>query len=99
MLNAIFLLLEVMENYTMERKRALIVKFYSRPNCELCIEGLHTLKIVQEDIAFEIEQYNIEDNDTLHEKYMLMIPVVEVNSEVIQYGQLDYVTLFEALSE
>lgn len=74
------------------------VKFYSRPNCELCIEGLQTLKIVQEDLSFTIEQYNIEDDDGLHEKYMLMIPVVERNGEVIQYGQIDYVTLYEALS-
>lgn len=75
-----------------------IIKFYSRPNCELCIEGLQTLKIVQEDIAFEIEHYNIEENDALHEQYMLMIPVVELNNEIIQFGQLDYPTLFEALS-
>lgn len=74
------------------------VKFYSRPNCELCIEGLQILKIVQEDLPFTIEQYNIEDDDGLHEKYMLMIPVVEHNGKVIQYGQLDYVTLYEALS-
>ena len=77
----------------------MIVKFYSRPNCELCIEGLHTLKIVQEDVPFTIEQYNIEDNEQLHEKYMLMIPVVEKDGTVIQYGQLDYVTLLDALSE
>lgn len=77
----------------------MIVKFYSRPNCELCIEGLQTLKIVQEDVAFTIELYNIEQNDEHHEKYMLMIPVVEKNGEVIQYGQLDYVTLLDALSE
>ena len=83
----------------LERKMAMIVKFYSRPNCELCIEGLNSLKIVQEDLGFEIEQYNIEDDDALHEKYMFMIPVVEVNNKVIQYGQLDYVTLLEALGE
>lgn len=76
----------------------MIIKFYSRPNCELCIEGLHTLKIVQEDIPFKIEHYNIEENDVLHEQYMLMIPVVELNNEIIQFGQLDYPTLFEALS-
>lgn len=63
------------------------------------MEGLQILKIVQEDLPFEIEQYNIEDNDVLHEKYMLMIPVVEFNEEVIQYGRLDYPTLFEALSK
>ena len=77
----------------------MIVKFYSRPNCELCVEGLQTLKIVQEDVAFTIEQYNIEESDALHEKYMLMIPVVERDGKVIQYGRLDYVTLLDALSE
>lgn len=72
------------------------VKFFSRPNCELCVEGLRTLKLVQEDIPFHIEVINIEENDHLHEKYMLMIPVVEKNGELIQYGALDYATLMEA---
>lgn len=75
----------------------MIIKFYSKPDCELCVEGLHTLKIVQEDIDFTIEHYNIEEDDEVHEKYMLMIPVVERDGKVIQYGQLDYATLYEAL--
>ena len=45
------------------------------------------------------EILNIEDDDELHTKYMLMIPVVEKDGVVIQYGQLDYVTLLEALGE
>ncbi|MBD8036577.1 glutaredoxin family protein [Solibacillus sp. A46] len=77
----------------------MIIKFYSKPDCELCVEGLHTLKIVQEDIDFTIEHYNIEEDDAVHEKYMLMIPVVEQDGEVIQYGQLDYATLYEALGD
>ena len=75
------------------------VRFYSRPGCSLCEEGFLTLQLVQEDIPFKIEILNIEDDDTLHEKYMFMIPVVEKDGEVIQYGQLDYVTLLEALGE
>lgn len=75
------------------------IKFYSRPNCALCEEGLRTLKLVQEDIAFDITLINIEQDDLLHEKYMLMIPVVEFDQTIIQYGQLDYPTLFEALVE
>ncbi len=75
------------------------VIFYSRPGCSLCEEGFLTLKLVQEDIPFKIEILNIEDDDALHEKYMLMIPVVEKDGNVIQYGQLDYVTLLEALGE
>ena len=75
------------------------VTFYSRPGCSLCEEGFLTLTLVQEDIPFKIEILNIEDDDALHEKYMFMIPVVEKDGQVIQYGQLDYVTLFEALGE
>ena len=73
------------------------VFFYSRPDCLLCVEGLSVLRLVQEDVDFDIEIINIEDNDSLHEKYMLMIPVVEKEGKVIQYGHLDYVTLLEAL--
>ena len=75
------------------------VKFYSKRDCELCVEGLALLKIVQEDVSFTISEINIEQDDEAHEKYMLMIPVVEVDDEVIGYGRLDYVTLLEALSE
>ena len=30
------------------------VTFYSRPNCALCEEGLILLKLVQEDVNFDI---------------------------------------------
>lgn len=75
----------------------MLVQFYSRPNCPLCEEGLRTLKLVQEDVPFSIEVINIEQDDALHEKYMLIIPVVQVNGNVLQYGQLDYPTLFEGI--
>lgn len=73
------------------------IKYYSRPNCSLCSEGLITLKLVQEELQFEYDVINIEENEELHEKYMLMIPVVEKNGKVIQYGILDYVTLYEEI--
>ena len=74
------------------------VKYYSKPNCELCTEGLSLLKIVLEDVPFSLKMINIEEDDEAHERYMFMIPVVEVDGEIIQYGRLDYVTLFEALN-
>lgn len=73
------------------------VKYYSRANCDLCVDGLRTLKLVQEDIAFEIEVIDIEENDEIHQKYMFMIPVVEKEGRILQYGKLDYATLVEAL--
>lgn len=76
---------------------SMIIQFFSRANCPLCVEGLHTLKLVQEDVVFDIEIVNIEEDDLIHEKYMLMIPVVEKDGVVIQYGNLDYATLMEYL--
>ncbi|MFJ7699095.1 glutaredoxin family protein [Lysinibacillus fusiformis] len=75
----------------------MIVQFFSRANCPLCVEGLQTLKLVQEDVTFDIEIVNIEEDDYIHEKYMLMIPVVEKDGVIIQYGNLDYPTLMEHL--
>ena len=74
-----------------------IVQYFSRPNCSLCNEGLLTMQLVKEDVEFELQIINIEEDDALHEKYMLMIPVVMCEGEVIQYGQLDYPTILGAL--
>ena len=74
-----------------------IVQYLSRPNCSLCNEGLLTMQLVKEDVEFELQIINIEEDDALHEKYMLMIPVVMCEGEVIQYGQLDYPTILGAL--
>lgn len=73
------------------------VHYYSRPNCHLCEEGLLTLQLVKEDIDFDLQIFNIETNDELHEKYMLMIPVVEINNEIVQYGKIDYPTILEKI--
>lgn len=75
----------------------MIVNFYTRPGCHLCEDARLMLKLVQEDVSFEINEMNIEEDDALHEKYMLMIPVVEFEGEIIQYGQVDYATILEAL--
>ena len=72
--------------------------FYGRPNCALCEEGKRILALVAEDVALDVTYINIEEDDELHEKYLIMIPVVVKGEEVIQYGQLDYLTLLDAVS-
>ena len=73
------------------------ISYYTRPGCGLCEEGLLIVKMVQQEIPFELEILNIEEDEVSHQKYMLMIPVVAKGQEVLQYGQLDFVTIFEAL--
>lgn len=74
------------------------VQFYSRSNCPLCEEARLMLELVKEDIYLHIEEINIEEDDELHEKYLLRIPVIESNGQIIQEGRIDYPTLLEAFT-
>ncbi|PIC63894.1 thiol-disulfide isomerase [Sporosarcina sp. P13] len=72
-------------------------KFYTRPNCPLCVEAEHMLRLVAEDHNIEWETYNIEEDDEIHEKYMLMIPVLEQNGDVVLYGNIGYIDILEII--
>ncbi|WP_078429933.1 glutaredoxin family protein [Alkalihalobacterium alkalinitrilicum] len=64
------------------------VTFYTKENCSLCDNGLTVLKIIQEGVPFDIEMIDIYKDDELLEKYQVMIPVVSVDGEDIDYGIL-----------
>ncbi|MGB3261241.1 glutaredoxin family protein [Paenisporosarcina sp.] len=74
------------------------VQFYTRPNCPLCEDARLMLELVKEDVVLHIEEINIEDNDDIHEKFLLRIPVIERDGVVIQEGRIDYPTLLEAFT-
>ena len=74
------------------------IQFYTRPNCSLCEEARLMIQLVSEDMELKIKEINIEDNNQIHEKYMIRIPVIERNGIVIQEGRIDYPTLLEALT-
>jgi len=74
------------------------VQFYTRPNCPLCEDARLMLELVKEDVILHIEEINIEDNDDIHEKFLLRIPVIERDGVVIQEGRIDYPTLLEAFT-
>lgn len=74
------------------------IRFYSRSNCSLCKEAWIMLQLVKEDVYLDIEEINIEENDEIHEKYVLRIPVIEYKGEVIQEGRIDYPTLLKAFN-
>jgi hypothetical protein len=60
---------------------------------------MQLLKLVQEDCPFEIIEKDIEESDELTEKFGLMIPVIELEGEILQYGQIDFFTLSKRLHE
>ncbi|UTI88600.1 glutaredoxin family protein [Mammaliicoccus sciuri] len=51
------------------------------------------------DHEIKIDTINIEEDDTLLEKYMLRIPVVEYDGQVLQEGNIDFITLTEAYNQ
>lgn len=75
------------------------VTFYTRNQCGLCEDAKITLKLLQDELGFEIIEIDIEETDELTERFGLMIPVVELDGEILQYGQIDYFTLSKRLHE
>ena len=70
---------------------------YTRANCPLCDEAKLMIQLVNEDFPLSYKEIDIESDDELHEKYMLLIPVLEKDNKVLLYGNIGYVDLLEAL--
>ena len=71
------------------------VQFYTKKGCHLCDEAESMMKLVQEDFPLTWSTVDIETDDESHEKYMLMIPVVEKDGEVLLYGSIGYIDLID----
>lgn len=74
------------------------VKLYSRPRCHLCETAREILEDLQTNFNFTIEEINIDLDDDLVEKYGIMIPVVELDGEEIQYGIVNKKFISEAFT-
>ena len=74
------------------------VMLYTKPDCALCDEAKRMMELAREDFPFTWTEMDIQTDDEIHEKYMLMIPVIEKDGEVLLYGNIGYVDLVEILS-
>ncbi|WP_422122768.1 glutaredoxin family protein [Planococcus sp. X10-3] len=74
-----------------------MLTLYTRPNCPLCEEAKLMLNLVREDFPVDYTEVNIEEDEIIHEKYMLMIPVLEREGKILLYGNIGYAELLEAL--
>ncbi|MFE8702243.1 glutaredoxin family protein [Cytobacillus sp. FJAT-54145] len=75
------------------------VKFYTRNRCPLCDKGKTIVMELKEEYDFEYEEFDIDESDELTEKYGLMVPVVEIDGEEVQFGQIDKMFINEALTK
>lgn len=67
--------------------------FYTRAGCPLCEEAKRMLQLAQDDYPFTWTEVDIEQDDATHEKYMLMIPVIEIDGQVALYGSIGYMDI------
>ncbi|WP_174728651.1 glutaredoxin family protein [Mesobacillus harenae] len=74
------------------------VKLYTRKQCPLCDKAKNVLIELQHDWEFVLEEVDIAAEDRLTELYGLMIPVVELNGDELQYGQINKNYLSEAFT-
>lgn len=75
------------------------IQFYTRQNCALCDEAERMLRLVAEDYPLEWQTINIEEDEEIHEKYMLMIPVIEHEGRVLAYGNIGYIDVLELIDD
>ncbi|QPA30629.1 glutaredoxin family protein [Thermaerobacillus caldiproteolyticus] len=66
----------------------MVVNLYSKVDCPLCEKAKAVLQELQKEYDFQINEIDIYSDDALLEKYQLMIPVVEIDGEEIDYGMI-----------
>lgn len=72
------------------------LKLLMRNDCKLCDDAIIELKLALDDFeGVDYECINIDHDDVLQEEYMLRIPVVMYQEEIIQEGIIDFFTIHE----
>nr|WP_077625290.1 glutaredoxin family protein [Sediminibacillus massiliensis] len=67
----------------------MLVTLYTKENCPLCDEAKELLQALRMEEDFELEEVDIYQDDQLLEEYQLMIPVVAVEGQDVDYGQIN----------
>lgn len=65
------------------------INFYTKVDCPLCEKGKAVIQELANDFPLEIIEFDIYKDDALLELYQVMIPVVEMDGEVVSYGMID----------
>ncbi|MDP6605098.1 MAG: glutaredoxin family protein [Dehalococcoidia bacterium] len=69
------------------------VVLYSRPGCHLCDDARRALEQLQREPggepAFELREVDIESDPALERRFMIEIPVIEVDGNVVTQAPVD----------
>lgn len=67
----------------------MLIKYFTKSGCHICEEGYETLLDLNRTFPFNLEVVDITESDNLIEQYGLLIPVVEVENSVLQFGTVN----------
>jgi glutaredoxin len=54
---------------------------YSRPDCHLCAEAMTSLRTLQAELGFALEERDIDADEELQRAYFERVPVVALDGE------------------
>jgi glutaredoxin len=57
------------------------ITVYSKPDCHLCADAMLTLRRLQEELGFALQELDVTGDDALHRAYFERIPVIAVDGE------------------
>ena len=63
-------------------------QLYSRKKCSLCDQAKLVLEEIKTEMGILYEEIDIDCSDELTERYGMMIPVVQWQGEIVQYGHV-----------
>jgi glutaredoxin len=58
-----------------------LLTVYSKPDCHLCVDAMRTLRRLQQELGFALQELDITVEETLHRAYFERIPVVTLDGE------------------
>jgi hypothetical protein len=64
------------------------ITLYSRPECELCVEALETLRqiVAASPTPLAINEVNVEGDPVLHQRLFTEIPAVEYQGQLLSHA-------------
>ena len=64
------------------------ITLYSRPECELCVEALETLRqiVAASPTPLVINEVNVEGDPVLHQRLLTEIPAVEYQGQLLSHA-------------
>jgi glutaredoxin len=63
------------------RPHTATITVYSKPDCHLCADAMSTLRRLQADLGFSLQELDITAEAALHRAYFERIPVIALEGE------------------